>query len=35
MQIVGAVKSSAEIKLMASLLEKHHGVVYCHMWVFG
>ena len=35
MQIVDAVKSSAEIKLMASLLEKHHGVIYSHMWVFG
>ncbi len=35
MQIVDAVKSSAEIKLMASLLEKHHGSIYSHMWVFG
>ncbi len=35
MQIVDAVKTSAEIKLMASLLEKHHGAIYSHMWVFG
>ncbi len=35
MQIVDAVKTKEEIKLMASLLEKHHGSIYSHMWVFG
>ncbi|MEY8199829.1 MAG: hypothetical protein RPS47_11365 [Colwellia sp.] len=35
MQVVDAVKTKEEIKLMASLLEKHHGAIYSHMWIFG
>ena len=35
MQIVDAVKSKEEIKRIASLLEKHYGSIYSHMWIFG
>ncbi len=35
MNVVDAVKSKEEIKLVASLLEKHNGAIYSHMWVFG
>ncbi len=35
MQIVDAVKTKEEVKLMASLLEKHCGEIYSHLWVFG
>ncbi len=35
MQVVDAVKSKEEIKKVASLLEKHSGSIYSHMWIFG
>ena len=35
MQIEDAVKSKEEIKRIASLLEKHYGSIYSHMWIFG
>ncbi len=35
MHVVDAVKTKEEIKLMASLLNKHHGAIYSHLWIFG